>query len=83
MKIPKIVTEEIEYYIITVWWPDKYMGKTLDTAYKTARGAERKAEALMNSGEFKAVTIRKEEVWKRDEHNEFSSSGVYKNYGII
>jgi len=79
MKEPKIVREETVYYSLYFWHFDgKKLADTLSVVYKTPRGAERKAREVLSSGKYKSATIRKEEVWYRDENNEFSSSGIFK-----
>jgi hypothetical protein len=81
MKEPKEYKgkETLVYFTITLWPIGGGYGNTLKTVYKTVKGAERKAIAEMKSGLWKEATIRENSVFYRDENNEFSSSGVYKN----
>ena len=81
MKEPKEYKgkETLVYFSITLWPIGGGYGNTLKTVYKTVKGAERKAIAEMKSGLWKEATIRENSVFYRDENNEFSSSGVYKN----
>ena len=81
MKEPKNVTsgETVVYYILIAWPKSGGNGISQKNAYKTPAGAEKRARVLLSGGLYSSVTIRKETVWYRDENNEFSSSGVYKN----
>lgn len=81
MKYPTIWEEKttLVYFAVTLWPDGGGYGKTLKTVYKTARGAEKRAREEISRGGFSGATIRKEEVFYRNENNEFSSSGVFKN----
>lgn len=74
MKIPAVVKSEITYYILINWKNGAQWGEHVNRAYKTMAGAERAARRLLDTGLYRAVTIRRENVWKRDALNEFSSS---------
>lgn len=80
MTIPTTINHETIYYIITFWIDKTKQGETLVNAYKTEKGALKKAQAMINSGLYELVQVRKETVWKRDANNEFSTSSPYKRY---
>lgn len=71
--------ETLIYYTVTLWPAAGGCGSTIKTVYKTASGAEKRAIKELKSGFYKEATIRKEKVYFRDDNNEFSSSGFYKN----
>ena len=85
MKEPKEYKgkETLVYFSVTLWPIGGGYGTTLKTVYKTAKGAERKAVAEMKSGLWKDATIRENSVFYRDENNEFSSSGVFKQLSPV
>lgn len=74
MKIPAVVKSEITYFILICWKVGAYWGEDVNRAYKTLEGAKRAAGRMMATGDYKSVMIRRENVWKRDALNEFSSS---------
>lgn len=74
MRIPAVVKSEITYFILICWKTGAHWGEDVNRAYKTMAGAERAARRLLETGIYSAVTIRRENVWKRDALNEFSSS---------
>ena len=71
--------ETLIYYTVTLWPVAGGRGSTIKTVYKTASGAEKRARKELESGVYKEATIRQEEVYFRDDNNEFSTSGLYKN----
>lgn len=78
MKYPEIVLSEIEYYVIVSFPAGGGYGTTSRTVYKTPAGAMKKAAALIETGEYSSVVIRKENVYKRTANCEISSSGVFR-----
>lgn len=74
MKIPSIVEKDATYYILVSWLVSSVYGETVNRAYKTLEGAKRAAGRMMATGDYKSVMIRREDVWKRDELHEYSSS---------
>ena len=56
-------------------WEDKTgRGKTDARKYKTKSRASRRMKELIDSGQYECVMMRKEEIFFRDETNEFSAS---------
>lgn len=80
MTAPTIVNHEITYYTINFWIDRNEQGGELINIYKTEKGALKKAQTMIESGLYEIVQVRKETVWKRDEHNEFSASSPYKRF---
>ena len=82
MKKPKIyhggAGDPLVYYTVVLWPRGGGHGKHVSAVYKTARGAENKARAEMAGGAYSGAAIRREEVWYRDDNNEFSSSSPVK-----
>lgn len=80
MKYPIIVEHETTYFEITLF-PENGNGTTLTTCYKTFENARKAARReLKKENGFKSATIRFEEVWKRNENCEFSSSSPVLEY---
>lgn len=77
MKEPK-TAKDIIYYSITFFGDPNKHGKTLDNVYKTEAGALKKARSLKAEAPEALVIIRKEEVFYRNNNNEYSASTVYK-----
>ena len=70
--------DNVTYYVVFTWSKCKYFGHSYPTAYKTERNAIKRAEKLFASGDYECVTVRKEEVEKRREWCEYSTSSVVK-----
>lgn len=62
--------------------PGVKYGETLSAVYKTARGAEKKAEKLLQSGTAETVQIKTVSVYARREDLELSTHTHYKHYGL-
>ena len=77
MREPK-TAKDIIYYSITFFKDPNKCGKTLENVYKTEAGALKKARSLKAEAPESLVIIRKEEVFYRNNNNEYSTSAVYK-----
>lgn len=86
MKIPSVVTAPMVYYTI-VKFPHWFgFGSDHTAVYKTRYNAEKAARKLIDSGLYDLVTIRREEVTRRDYNVEISCSGliqaIWKNDSV-
>lgn len=76
MKIPNIVTTPTVYYTIVKFPRWNEYGNEHNTAYKTRYNAEKAAQKMIDSGLYDLITIRREEVTRRDDNSEISCSGL-------
>lgn len=80
MKYPNIVKSKTEYYILITWQDKTKMGSQVNNCYMTEKGAKKKAKALLSTGLYESIMIRKETVYKRDELTELSCSSPFVLY---
>lgn len=70
--------KDVTYYILTLWEKETYWGKTYLRAYMTEKGAKARINKLLATGKYSQIILRREDVWYRNENNEFSSSTPIK-----
>lgn len=75
--------KDLTYYQCYVWSDKTKMGHEDGRLYKTKANAEKRMAKLIASGKYESVVLRKEEVWLRDEDNEFSASGVEAKWEVV
>lgn len=68
--------KDLTYYQCYLWKDKTKMGFADDRLYKTRENAEKRMMWLISSGKYEMIVMRKEEVWFRDDNNEFSASGI-------
>lgn len=78
MKIPNFIETETEYYTIQYWIDKTSMGKHIENAYKTAKRALKKQQQMFDTGKYQSIMVRKETVYKRNEHFELSTSTPFR-----
>lgn len=75
--------KDLTYYQCYVWKDKTKYGETDDRLYKTKANAEKRMTELIKSGRYEMVVMRKEEIWFRNETNEFSASGVEAKWEVV
>jgi len=85
MKLKKLdgynaVLENTVYYTIHLWKNVHDWGETYPIAYLKRGNADRIAEKLWDTGNFECITVRREDVVRRNPKCEISTSSVVKHY---
>lgn len=86
MKEPHTVTTPIKYYSLTLFNDATRPGYQFETVWKTEKAASRNARYLFNTGNYDMIVMRLNDVERRDEHHEYSSSqpvNIWKKHGAI
>lgn len=71
---------DITYYQCYVWKDKTKYGTRDDRLYKTKRNGLKRFNELISSGKYEMVALRLEEIWLRDNNNEFSASIMEKSW---
>ncbi len=74
--------KEVTYYQLHMWEDKTTWGVADDRLYKTKANAQKRMAKLIASGKYQMVTMRKEEIWLRDDNNEFSASGLEESWEV-
>lgn len=72
--------KEVTYYQLHMWKDKTTWGEADDRLYKTKANAQKRMDELIATGKYQMVTMRKEEIWLRDDNNEFSASGLEESW---
>lgn len=86
MKEPRTVTTPIKYYSLTLFHDATRSGYQFETVWKTEKAAARNARDLFSTGDYDMIVMRLNDVERRDNHHEYSSSqpvNVWKKQGVI
>lgn len=85
MREPTTVLKPTTYFLLTLFQDAGQNGHQFDTVWKTEKGAARKARALFGTGNYELIVMRREDVDRRDENCEISSSvpvNIWKKQGV-
>lgn len=72
--------DNVTYYTIQTWVDAGTYGTTVDLAFTTLIAAVLEMERLIKTGRYERVAVRKEDVIKRRENCEYSTSELVKEW---